>query len=325
MSQIAFIGLGNMGGPMAQNMLKAGYQVTVFDLSPTAIQTLANAGATVATSAQDAVRNANIVISMLPASRHVEALYLGENGLLAHIPKGTLVIDCSTIAAQTAINVAKVATSLGLTMLDAPVSGGTGGAIAGTLTFIVGGEATDLERARPILTAMGKNIFHAGGHGAGQTAKICNNMLLGIQMIGTAEALALGVANGLDPHVLSDIMVKSSGRNWSLELYNPYPGVMENVPASRGYSGGFGVDLMLKDLGLATETALNAQASIPLGEMARNLYALHSKAGAGGLDQRAFRTQKSLFVGIENSHQRDFWNIQPLTQQVDTNQHIKLA
>ncbi|MBP6352979.1 MAG: 3-hydroxyisobutyrate dehydrogenase [Acinetobacter sp.] len=284
MSQIAFIGLGNMGGPMAQNLLKAGYQVTVFDLSPTAIQTLANAGATVATSAQDAVRNANIVISMLPASRHVEALYLGENGLLAHIPKGTLVIDCSTIAAQTAINVAKVATSLGLTMLDAPVSGGTGGAIAGTLTFIVGGEATDLERARPILTAMGKNIFHAGGHGAGQTAKICNNMLLGIQMIGTAEALALGVANGLDPHVLSDIMVKSSGRNWSLELYNPYPGVMENVPASRGYSGGFGVDLMLKDLGLATETALNAQASIPLGEMARNLYALHSKAGAGGLD-----------------------------------------
>lgn len=284
MSQIAFIGLGNMGGPMAQNLLKAGYQVTVFDLSPTAIQTLANAGATVATSAQDAVRNANIVISMLPASRHVEALYLGENGLLAHIPKGTLVIDCSTIAAQTAINVAKVAISLGLTMLDAPVSGGTGGAIAGTLTFIVGGEATDLERARPILTAMGKNIFHAGGHGAGQTAKICNNMLLGIQMIGTAEALALGVANGLDPHVLSDIMVKSSGRNWSLELYNPYPGVMENVPASRGYSGGFGVDLMLKDLGLATETALNAQASIPLGEMARNLYALHSKAGAGGLD-----------------------------------------
>ena len=284
MSQIAFIGLGNMGGPMAQNLLKAGYQVTVFDLSPTAIQTLANAGATVATSAQDAVRNANIVISMLPASRHVEALYLGENGLLAHIPKGTLVIDCSTIAAQTAINVAKVATSLGLTMLDAPVSGGTGGAIAGTLTFIVGGEATDLERARPILTAMGKNIFHAGGHGAGQTAKICNNMLLGIQMIGTAEALALGVANGLDPHVLSDIMVKSSGRNWSQELYNPYPGVMENVPASRGYSGGFGVDLMLKDLGLATETALNAQASIPLGEMARNLYALHSKAGAGGLD-----------------------------------------
>ena len=284
MSQIAFIGLGNMGGPMAQNLLKAGHSVTVFDLSPAAIQTLADAGATVAASAKDAVNGVEIVISMLPASRHVEALYLGESGLLPHIPKGTLVIDCSTIAAQTAITVSKAANALGLTMLDAPVSGGTGGAIAGTLTFIVGGDDDALVLARPILSAMGKNIFHAGAHGAGQTAKICNNMLLGIQMIGTAEALALGVANGLDPHVLSDIMVKSSGRNWSLELYNPYPDVMENVPASRGYTGGFGVDLMLKDLGLATETALNSQASIPLGEMARNLYAMHSKAGAGGLD-----------------------------------------
>lgn len=289
MSEIAFIGLGNMGGPMAQNLLKAGYHLTVFDLSPAAIQTLADAGASVATSAIDAVSHADIVISMLPASRHVEALYLGQNssgetGLLPHIRKGTLIIDCSTIAAQTAITVSKAAAALGLNMLDAPVSGGTAGAIAGTLTFIVGGDNDALERARPILSVMGKNIFHAGGHGAGQTAKICNNMLLGIQMIGTAEALALGVANGLDPQVLSEIMVKSSGRNWSLELYNPYPGVMDNVPASRGYSGGFGVDLMLKDLGLATETALNAQASIPLGEMARNLYALHSKAGAGGLD-----------------------------------------
>lgn len=284
MTQIAFIGLGNMGGPMAQNLLKAGHRLTVFDLSPAAIQTLADAGANTAASAREAVSNADIVISMLPASRHVEGLYLGENGLLPHIRQGTLIIDCSTIAAQTAIAVSTAAAALGLTMLDAPVSGGTGGAIAGTLTFIVGGDDAALERARPFLSAMGNNIFHAGGHGAGQTAKICNNMLLGIQMIGTAEALALGVANGLDPQILSEIMVKSSGRNWSLELYNPYPGVMDNVPASRGYRGGFGVDLMLKDLGLATETALNAQASIPLGEMARNLYALHSKAGAGSLD-----------------------------------------
>ncbi len=284
MSHIAFIGLGNMGGPMAQNLLKAGHKVKVFDLSATSMKTLTDLGATASTSAIDAVSSADIVISMLPASRHVEALYLGESGLLPHIQKGTLVIDCSTIAAQTAVTVSKAATALGLKMIDAPVSGGTGGAIAGTLTFIVGGDDQDLERARPFLSTMGKNIFHAGGHGAGQTAKICNNMLLGIQMIGTAEALALGVANGLDPHVLSDIMVKSSGRNWSLELYNPYPGVMDNVPAARGYSGGFGVDLMLKDLGLATETALNAQASIPLGEMARNLYSLHSKAGSGALD-----------------------------------------
>lgn len=288
MSQIAFIGLGNMGGPMAKNLLKAGHHLTVFDLSVAALKEFEHDGAHIATSANDAVRNADIVISMLPASRHVEALYLGSDsnkaGLLSHIKKGTLIIDCSTIAAQTAITVAKAATELGLDMLDAPVSGGTGGAIAGTLTFIVGGSDAALQRAQPLLSVMGKNIFHAGASGAGQTAKICNNMLLGIQMIGTAEALALGVANGLDPKVLSDIMVKSSGRNWSLELYNPYPSVMDNVPASREYTGGFGVDLMLKDLGLATETALNAHASIPLGEMARNLYALHSKAGAGGLD-----------------------------------------
>ena len=288
MSQIAFIGLGNMGGPMAKNLLKSGHHITVFDLSASALEEFARDGANTASSAIDAVRNADIVISMLPASRHVEALYLGsdsdQSGLLSHIKKGALVIDCSTIAAQTAIKVAKAAAALGLEMLDAPVSGGTAGSIAGTLTFIVGGDDAALQRAHPLLSIMGKNIFHAGASGAGQTAKICNNMLLGIQMIGTAEALALGVANGLDPKVLSDIMVKSSGRNWSLELYNPYPGVMDNVPASREYSGGFGVDLMLKDLGLATETALNVQASIPLGEMARNLYALHSKAGAGALD-----------------------------------------
>ena len=288
MSQIAFIGLGNMGGPMAKNLLKSGHHITVFDLSASALEAFAKDGANIASSAIDAVRDADIVISMLPASRHVEALYLGsdsdQSGLLSHIKKGALIIDCSTIAAQTAIKVAKAAAALGLEMLDAPVSGGTAGAIAGTLTFIVGGDDAALQRAHPLLSIMGKNIFHAGASGAGQTAKICNNMLLGIQMIGTAEALALGVANGLDPKVLSDIMVKSSGRNWSLELYNPYPGVMDNVPASREYTGGFGVDLMLKDLGLATETALNAQASIPLGEMARNLYALHSKAGAGALD-----------------------------------------
>ncbi|SFB35504.1 3-hydroxyisobutyrate dehydrogenase [Collimonas sp. OK607] len=284
MSRIAFIGLGNMGGPMAQNLLKAGHTLNVFDLSPAAIKTLADAGAGVAASAKDAVGDADIVVSMLPASRHVEALYLGEAGILAHIKPGTLIIECSTIAAQSAITVAKAATARGLAMLDAPVSGGTGGAIAGTLTFIVGGDVVVLERARPVLAAMGKNIFHAGSHGAGQTAKICNNMLLGILMAGTAEALALGMANGLDPHVLSDIMSKSSGRNWALELYNPIPGVMDNVPAARGYSGGFVVDLMLKDLGLATETALSAQALIPLGELARNLYAMHSKSGAGALD-----------------------------------------
>ncbi|BBB61971.1 3-hydroxyisobutyrate dehydrogenase [Undibacterium sp. KW1] len=283
-SKIAFIGLGNMGAPMALNLLKAGYPLTVFDLSPVALKTLADAGALAAGNAKQAIEGADIVISMLPASRHVESLYLGDDGILAHIASGALIIDCSTIAAQSAKKVAQAAATRGLAMVDAPVSGGTAGAAAGTLTFIVGGSTDDLERARSVLNTMGKNIFHAGENGAGQTAKICNNMLLGILMAGTAEALALGVANGLDPKVLSDIMSKSSGRNWALELYNPYPGVMETAPASRGYTGGFGVDLMLKDLGLATEAALGSNSSIPLGEAVRNLYGIHSKAGAGGKD-----------------------------------------
>jgi 3-hydroxyisobutyrate dehydrogenase len=283
-SKIAFIGLGNMGGPMALNLVKAGHRLAVFDLSPVALKALGDAGAAVAPSARAAAEGADIVISMLPATRHVESLYLGTDGVIGVLRPGALVIDCSTIAAQSAIAVAEAAQVAGLDMIDAPVSGGTGGAQAGTLTFMVGGPADVLERSRAVLLAMGRNIFHAGAHGAGQTAKVCNNMLLGILMAGTAEALALGMANGLDPRVLSDIMVKSSGRNWVLELYNPVPGVMDNVPASRGYSGGFGVDLMLKDLGLAAEAAMGARSPVPLGELARNLYALHSTQGAGALD-----------------------------------------
>lgn len=285
---IAFIGLGNMGAPMALNLRKAAYPLRVFDLAANAMQALSAAGAYAASSASDAVRDAAIVISMLPASRHVEHLYLGHNdgtaGILPAIADGALIIDCSTIAPDSARKIAGAAAARGLAMLDAPVSGGTAGAAAGTLSLIVGGEAETLERARPVLEAMGKNIFHAGSNGAGQTAKICNNMLLGILMAGTAEALALGVANGLDPGVLSDIMRQSSGRNWVLETYNPYPGVMDNVPAARHYSGGFGVDLMHKDLGLATEAALAVQAAIPLGELTRNLYRLHSQRGAGAKD-----------------------------------------
>jgi len=224
-----------------------------------------------------------VVISMLPASKHVEGLYLGED-LLGKISSSALVIECSTIAPDSARKVAQAADVRGIAMIDAPVSGGTGGAAAGTLTFIVGGQEAALERARPVLEKMGKNIFHAGPAGAGQVAKICNNMLLGILMAGTSEALALGVANGLDPKVLSDIIAKSSGRNWATELYNPWPGVMDHAPASKGYAGGFGVDLMLKDLGLAAEAALSARASIPLGELARNLYSLHSSGGSGKLD-----------------------------------------
>ncbi|RYH62376.1 MAG: 3-hydroxyisobutyrate dehydrogenase, partial [Alcaligenaceae bacterium] len=220
-------------------------------------------------------------------SQHVEALYLGndkQTGLLPQLAEGALVIDCSTIAAATSRKVADAAKARGLAFIDAPVSGGTGGAIAGTLTFMVGGDTAALERARPILEKMGANIFHAGDVGAGQTAKICNNMLLGILMAGTSEAIALGVANGLDPKVLSEIMRRSSGGNWALEKYNPYPGVMETAPASKGYAGGFGTDLMLKDLGLAQENAIAVKASTPLGGMARAIYAAHSIAGFGGED-----------------------------------------
>lgn len=282
--QIAFIGLGNMGGPMAINLHKAGHSVKAFDLSQDALAKAKAEGLSVATSAQDAVQGAEAVVTMLPASQHVEGLFLGKGNLLASIAKGTLVIDSSTIAAATSQKVAKAAESLGIDFIDAPVSGGTGGAIAGTLTFMVGGSEAQLERARPLLEKMGANIFHAGSVGAGQTAKICNNMLLGILMIGTSEAIALGVANGLDPKVLSEIMRRSSGGNWALEKYNPFPGVHENAPASKGYAGGFGTDLMLKDLGLAQENAMAMKASTPLGGLARALYAAHSIAGHGGED-----------------------------------------
>lgn len=282
--RIAFIGLGNMGGPMAVNLHKAGFAVTATDLFAEARDKVGSQGVPVVGSADEALSGATVVISMLPASRHVEALYLGDDGLLARLPAGTRVIDCSTIAPASARKVAVAAEARGLSMIDAPVSGGTAGAAAGTLTFMVGGQEACVAAARPLLAAMGRNIFHAGGNGSGQAAKVCNNMLLAVHMIGTAEAMSLGVANGLDPAVLAEIMRQSSGDNWSLQKYNPMPGVMADVPASRGYSGGFGTDLMLKDLGLAVEAALASGASIPLGGLARDLYAAHSAGGAGQLD-----------------------------------------
>ncbi len=282
--KVAFLGLGNMGLPMALNLIKAGHQVHGFDLVQSQLDAFKASGGIPEQSASDAAKNADVIISMLPASRHVEALYLGDAGLLATANPKALLIDCSTISPKVSQAVAAAAKAKGFTMIDAPVSGGTAGAQAGTLTFMVGGDASALECARPLLEKMGKNIFHAGASGSGQTVKVCNNMLLGIQMLGTSEALRLGIANGMDPKVLSDIMSKSSGRNWVLELYNPCPGVMENVPSSKGYAGGFGVDLMLKDLGLATENAGDLEASIPLGELSRKLYEAHSKAGNGQLD-----------------------------------------
>ncbi|KMQ75063.1 3-hydroxyisobutyrate dehydrogenase [Marinobacter subterrani] len=284
MAKITFIGLGNMGGPMASNLVKAGHEVTVFDLSKDAVAALVSEGAKTAGTAHEAANGAECVITMLPAGQHVEAVYLGDDGLLARLPAGTLVIDSSTIAPETARGVAEVARAKDIPFLDAPVSGGVGGAKAGTLTFICGGAEDAFNKARPILDAMGKNIFHAGDHGSGQVAKICNNMLLAILMAGTSEALALGVKNGLDPAVLSEIMKQSSGGNWALNVYNPWPGVMDGVPASRGYEGGFLVNLMNKDLGLAFDNAVKNHAAIPMGSLARNLFELHAGQGNGTLD-----------------------------------------
>ncbi|MFA7552778.1 MAG: 3-hydroxyisobutyrate dehydrogenase [Spongiibacteraceae bacterium] len=284
MSKIAFIGLGNMGGPMAANLLKAGHQVTVFDLVPAAVKQLTDAGAASAPSAKEAAANVDVVITMLPAGKHVEMVYLGEEGLLNTVAPGTILLDSSTIDATTARKVASAANEKGVAVMDTPVSGGVAAAAAGTLSFMCGGSEEVFSQAKIILEAMGKNIFYAGDHGAGQVAKVCNNMLLSVLMVGTSEALRLGVDNGLDPTKLSDIMLASSGRNWTLEVYNPYPGVMENAPASNDYQPGFMVDLMCKDLGLAMDTAVESKSATPMGSMARSLYAAHASKGNGQKD-----------------------------------------
>ena len=284
MANIAFIGLGNMGGPMAINLVKAGHQVCVFDLSEQAVAHVVEQGATTKSQASDCVKDAEFIISMLPAGKHVEAVYLAENGLINHIAKGALVIDSSTIDSATSIKVGTVLLEQGINFIDAPVSGGVGGAIAGTLSFMVGGSEADFNQAKPVLDKMGKNVFHAGNHGAGQVAKACNNMLLSVLMLATSEALQLGISNGLDASVLSNIMSSSSGSNWTLDVYNPCPGVMENVPSSDDYQGGFMVDLMAKDLGLAMDTAIKSHSSTPMGALARSLYAMHAANGNGAKD-----------------------------------------
>lgn len=289
---VAFIGLGNMGGGMAANLVKAGFTVNAFDLLPANLQAAAAQGCTPVDCARKAVANADYVVSMLPNGAIVESVYIGGNNgggdaLLDAIPKMALVLDCSTVAPANSRRVGVEAAKRGIRFVDAPVSGGVAAAAAGTLAFMVGGSAADFDSAKPVLQAMGANIFRAGDVGAGQVAKICNNMLLAIHMSGTAEALQLGMDNGLDPAVLSEIMLKSSGCNWSLEKYNPVPGVMAGAPASREYQGGFMVDLMLKDLGLAQEAAAASRSSIPMGASARNLFNLHKNSGdqdKGNLD-----------------------------------------
>ena len=284
MAKIAFFGLGNMGGPMAINLLNAGHQVKVFDLFPAAVDKLVALGATTAATAKDVAADAEIVVSMLPAGKHVKDLYIGTEGLIDVLSPGALVIDSSTIDAGSAQETAKALQASDIAFIDAPVSGGVAGAAAGTLSFMVGGSVDAFSKAKPLLEVMGKNIFHAGDVGAGQVAKVCNNMLLSILMVGTSEALQLGMANGLDPKVLSEIMSKSSGSNWTLDVYNPCPDVMDTVPASNNYEGGFMTDLMVKDLGLAMETALASSSSTPMGSLTRSLYSLHQKAGNGKKD-----------------------------------------
>jgi len=282
MARIGFIGLGNMGGPMAANLVKAGHDVAGFDLSAAALQRLAEAGGRPAAEAGDALAGSHVVVTMLPAGPQVDAIY--RETVLARAEPGALLIDCSTIDVETARAVHEAAGVHGLDMLDAPVSGGVGGAAAGTLTFMCGGSVQAFERARPILEAMGKTIVHAGGPGNGQAAKICNNMMLGIQMISVCEAFAMAEKLGLDAGKLFDISSKASGQCWSLTTYCPVPGPVPTSPANRDYQPGFTAAMMLKDLKLAQDAAQAFGASTPLGAAAVALYTLYCDGGDAGTD-----------------------------------------
>ncbi|MSP44971.1 MAG: 3-hydroxyisobutyrate dehydrogenase [Xanthobacteraceae bacterium] len=284
MAKIGFIGLGNMGLPMAQNLLKAGHGVQGFDLSKAQADALAASGGQAAASVKAAASGAEIVITMLPAGQHVRDVYLGAEGVLSSAGAGTLLIDCSTIDVASARDVAAAAETKGLAMLDAPVSGGVGGAQAGTLTFMVGGGDKAFARALPLLEKMGKTIVHAGGAGNGQAAKICNNMILGVSMIAVSEAFVLAEKLGLDAQKLFDISSKSSGQCWSMTTYCPVPGPVPGSPANRDYKAGFTAAMMLKDLKLAQDAAKAAGANTPLGADAVRIYSEFVESGEGPRD-----------------------------------------
>ncbi len=285
--KIGFIGIGNMGGPMARNLIAAGHQVAVFDLSPDAIAALVDAGATAAGSPVDAASGVDAVISMLPAGRHVREVYCGDGGIIAAAGAGALLIDCSTIDVVSARAVAEEASKRGLFVLDAPVSGGVAGAEAAALTFMVGGDAAAFARAEPILSTMGKKIVHAGASGNGQVAKICNNMILGVSMIALGEAFTLGEKLGLEPQTLFDISSNASGSCWAMLNHLPVPGIVETAAANRDFKPGFAVDMMLKDLRLAQQAAQDVGAATPMGAEAAALFGMFSNAGNGGLDYSA--------------------------------------
>ena len=284
MTGIAFIGLGNMGIGMVANLAKAGHDVHAFDLSKEAVARAVDLGCVAAQSVADAVSAADVVVTMLPAGAHVKAVYCGDDGVFAHAKTGALMIDSSTIDVSDAREVIGVADALGFAMIDAPVSGGVGGAAAGSLTFMCGGQKDAYDRAKPVLDLMGKNIFHAGDAGNGQVAKICNNMLLGIHMIGTCEAFNLAEKLGLDAQTFYDISSTASGQNWSMTSYCPAPGPVASAPSNNNYAPGFAAAMMLKDLRLAHGAAIAAEASIPLGKHAETLYASMEASGDDGLD-----------------------------------------
>jgi len=282
MARIAFIGLGNMGGGMAANLAKGGHDVRAFDLSEDALRRAVASGCKAEASAAAAVAEAEFVITMLPAGKHVKGVY--ESEVFGTAPASALLIDCSTIDVATAKAVAVTASGKGYNMIDAPVSGGIAGAAAGTLTFMVGGSAEHFSRAQPILALMGKNVIHAGASGAGQAAKICNNMLLGASMIATCETFAMAQKLGLDLQTFYDIASTASGQSWSMTTYCPVPGVGPKTPADNDYQGGFAAGLMLKDLKLAVQAAQDVDAAVPMGAAAEALYQVYANSGNAGRD-----------------------------------------
>lgn len=287
MTKVAFIGLGNMGGPMSRNLVKAGLDVAGYDPSDKASAALRKAGGKVAASVADAVTDAFIIVTALPAASHVRGVCLGgagEKGAFDVAPMGALFIDCSTVDVETARELASKAKARGLRKIDSPMSGGVPGAEAGTLTFMVGGSEEDLGFARPILEIMGQRVLHAGPSGAGAAAKICNNMMLAVQMIGVSEGFALAEKLGLDPQKLYDISSTATAKCWSLNDYCPAPGPVAGAPSNKNYKAGFAASLMLKDLRLAMDAVESAGNSAPLGELATRMYAFIEEQGGGDLD-----------------------------------------
>lgn len=284
MANIGFIGVGNMGGPMARNLIKAGHKLKAFDVAKASLDAVTGAGAAAAASPAEAAKGVEAVITMLPAGAHVRDVYMGAGAVIAAAAKGALLIDCSTIDVETARAVSNAATKAGHDMVDAPVSGGVAGAEGATLTFMVGGGEKSFSRALPLLQAMGKTIVHAGGPGNGQAAKICNNMILGISMIAVCEGFLLAEKLGLEAQKLFDISSKSSGQCWSMTNYCPVPGPVPTSPANRDYRPGFSAAMMLKDMRLSQQAAQQAGVNTPLGAAAQSIYGLFAAGGGAGSD-----------------------------------------